>query len=181
MTASLDNFVRPAFASSASAVALTPLALAQRLARIPGLRDQLPLPDGDRRWLKLPTDAGWDAWLIGWPPGTRTGWHDHQGSAGAFVPLLGELTEWSVPAADRVSRTLGDAAVHASYDEVRIRRFRAGAGRGFADHHIHEMANLTDQPAYSLHAYTPELTAMASYEWIHGRLTSVGLETSDSW
>jgi hypothetical protein len=161
--------------------ALTPLRLAQRLARTPGLLERLPLAGPDRRWLKLPTASGWDAWLIGWPPGARTGWHDHQGSAGAFVLLDGSLSEWSVPTSDRVSRAQGATAVSASESDVRLRRFAAGAGRQFADHHLHEMANETDRPAYSLHAYAPELTAMASYDWRDGRLRWTGLETSDSW
>src|SRR3954454_4523947 len=129
MTASLDAFVRPAFSTSADSGSLTPLRLARRLAAVPGLLEQLPLTGLDRRWLKLPTDAGWDAWLIGWPPGARTGWHDHQGSAGAFVLVQGRLTEWSVPSADRTSRSRGAAAVSASADDVRVRRFAAGAGR----------------------------------------------------
>ena len=181
MTASLDAFVRPAFSTSDDSAALTPLRLARRLAAIPGLLEQLPLVGSERRWLKLPTDAGWDAWLIGWPPGARTGWHDHQGSAGAFALLSGELSEWSVPTADVVSREQGATAVDVGQGAVRLRRFTDGDGRGFADHHIHDMANETDAVAYSLHAYAPELAAMASYDWIDGRLTWTGLETSDSW
>ena len=181
MTASLDSFVRPAFAAAVTTAATTPLALARHLARIPGLTHHLPLPGGERRWLKLPTDAGWDAWLIGWPPGSRTGWHDHRGSAGAFVLLAGELTEWSVPATDRVSRVPGAEAVRASLNDMRVHAFGADAGRGFADHHIHDMANLADRPAYSVHAYAPELRGMASYEWTDGRLSRTGEKSSEAW
>ena len=181
MTASLDRFVRPAFAGASSTDATTPLGLARHLARIPGLTDHLPLLGGERRWLKLPTDAGWDAWLIGWPRGSRTGWHDHRGSAGAFVLLAGGLTEWSVPATDRVSRVSGGEAVSASYNDIRVRAFGADEGRAFADHHVHDMANRTDQPAYSLHAYAPELQGMASYDWTDGRLTRTGEKSSEAW
>ena len=180
MTPSLNSFVRPAFATAVHQ-GTNPLALARHLARIPGLHEHLPLPDGERRWLKLPTDAGCDAWLIGWPPASRTGWHDHRGAAGAFVLLKGGLSEWSVPGAGGVSRVPGGEVVDVSYDEVRVRAFGADEGRAFADHHIHDMANVTDQPAYSLHAYAPELGAMASYDWIGGRLTWTGSATSEAW
>ncbi|MDQ1702600.1 MAG: hypothetical protein QOF57_1852 [Frankiaceae bacterium] len=160
---------------------VTPLRLAQQLARTPDLVSLLPLPGSERRWLKLATDAGWDAWLIGWPPGARTGWHDHQGSAGAFVLIDGTLSEWSVPLSDAVSRSGDTGAVNADERDVRHRSFTRGDGRQFADHHIHEMGNETNSVAYSVHAYAPELSAMAAYSWVSGRLTWSRLETSADW
>ena len=32
-------------------------------------------------------------WLITWPSGASTGWHDHGTASGAFITLRGELVE----------------------------------------------------------------------------------------
>ncbi len=176
-----SDFTTPNRATTGRPPALTPLRLARHLAETPGLLSALPVAGPGRVWLKLPTAAGWDAWLIGWPPGARTGWHDHQGSAGAFVVVAGNLVEASVAPADARSRTGGPAAVHAERGDLRRRSFGVGAARQFPDHHIHDMSNDSSRAAYSVHAYSPALTAMASYDWVDGRLTTTGLETNDDW
>ena len=40
----------------------------------------LPLDPEGRTWVRLDGPGGSEAWLIGWPPGTGTGWHDHADS-----------------------------------------------------------------------------------------------------
>ena len=56
----------------------------------------LPLDPEGRTWTRLDGPGGAEAWLIGWPPGAETGWHDHGGSYGVFVTAAGELTEHSL-------------------------------------------------------------------------------------
>src|SRR5436305_2866319 len=69
------------------------LARATELAAQPGLAARLATEPDQRTWLPLDAGAGTRAWLIAWPPGTGTGWHDHGGASGAMVALAGELTE----------------------------------------------------------------------------------------
>ena len=67
-----------------------------RVAADSALIARLPLPEQGRTWMRLEGPDGSEAWLIGWPPGAETGWHDHGGSRGAFATAAGELAEESV-------------------------------------------------------------------------------------
>ena len=57
-----------------------------------------PSTNEGRTWIRLDGPGGSEAWLIGWPPGTGTGWHDHGGSHGAFATAAGVLREDSLAA-----------------------------------------------------------------------------------
>ena len=56
--------------------------IARAFARDPHLTDELPVDDQERTWLRLDTAPGVAAWVIRWPAGTSTGWHDHIGENG---------------------------------------------------------------------------------------------------
>ena len=69
--------------------AAVPLAELRRTARSYALNPNLSalLPEsGGRTWARLAGDARLDVWLISWPEGTETGWHDHGEASGAFTP-----------------------------------------------------------------------------------------------
>lgn len=163
---------------SAAAVPPGLLAVATRLAAAPGLAGRLPTPDGQRAWLPLDAGPGAEGWLIAWPPGTGTGWHDHGGAAGAIVTVAGELTERSVeaPADHDYGRALPlpDAT-------GRVRLLSAGRGRGFSGRHIHEVTNEGAQTAYSVHVYSPSLPLMRHYAASGHTLVLVGVETREDW
>ncbi len=98
----------------------------------------LPLDPEGRTWVRLEGPGGSEAWLIGWPPGTGTGWHDHADSVGAFLTAAGELKENSLAA--RLP-TDGWKTLELTEDVDRERRLPAGQGRGFGRHHVHEVLN----------------------------------------
>ncbi|MCF2434515.1 cysteine dioxygenase [Streptomyces thinghirensis] len=107
--------------------------------------------------------SGWpdrpaaEAWLIGWPPGTGTGWHDHAESVGAFVTTAGELTENALAAH---LPTDGWKTLELTDGVDRKRRLPTGKGRAFGRHHVHEVLNESpDRHAVSVHAYYPPLPA----------------------
>jgi quercetin dioxygenase-like cupin family protein len=122
------------------------LRTARLFASDPALPTLLDLAAGDRQWVELDSSAALQVWLIGWPAGADTGWHDHGDAAGAFVTVQGTLQEqtWSG-------------------GRLQVRRLTAGAGRAFGGHHVHHVANADTQAALSVHVYAPRLTRMARY------------------
>ena len=105
--------------------------------------------DEQRRWYQLlRTDGYVDVWLISWARQQGAELHDHGGSLGALTVVRGVLTEhrW-VPA----RATLG------------TRSLRAGGSVGFPLGHVHDVTNTEAEPAVSVHAYSPPLTAMSYY------------------
>jgi hypothetical protein len=157
-------------------------ALAARLAAAlpagPELARRLPA-EGDRRaWLRLRTDPGTAAWLIAWPSGTGTAWHDHGGAAGAMLALAGTLTERSIeaPAGHPAGQPLplpGGIG--------RVRALVPGRGRAFTGRHIHEVTNEAAAMAYSVHVYAPDLALMRHYVPVGETLVPIGLETGRDW
>jgi predicted metal-dependent enzyme (double-stranded beta helix superfamily) len=129
--------------------------LVQRLAADVDLWQPLvQYGSGEERWYhQLDVDPRYDVWLISWLPGQGTGIHDHGEAQGAFTVVRGALTETTV------HRRRSSEHV----DLVR-RRFTEGKRRAFGYDHIHDVANLGLEPAVSIHAYAPELTAMTKYE-----------------
>jgi predicted metal-dependent enzyme (double-stranded beta helix superfamily) len=98
-------------------------------------------------------------WLLSWLPGQGTALHDHGGSAGAFAVVSGALTELAV--AETGAGGLRD-------DEALL---TAGRVRPFGPHHVHQVTNLGDRPAVSVHVYAPRLTVMNTY-----RIAACGLQ-----
>jgi Cysteine dioxygenase type I len=167
----------PASISTTSAMLRWAAAFAAA-ADLPGL-----LPVGtERTWVPLSNPAGWDAWLIAWPAGSDTGWHDHQGAAGVFYVARGVLTEFSLAGGRSAATASPDgqpartAAPIATWSDVRTRRVEAGRGRGLATNHVHHVVNEYDLPAYSVHAYSPRLYGMTRYAWRDDVLVLAGLE-----
>lgn len=154
------------------------LARAKRLASEPGLADRLAARPRRRTWLPLDAGAGTRAWLIAWPPGTGTGWHDHGGARGAMVAIAGELTERSIEAP--ADHTYGQ---HLELPDGvgSLRSLRAGDGRAFGGRHIHEVVNEGALTAYSVHVYTPNLDLMRHYAVDGESLVLVGVETDRDW
>ena len=108
--------------------------------------------DAENRWhQRLYRDRHLDIWLISWLPTQGTQLHDHGGSSGAFTVLSGRL----------------DEAVYRrdpSRDSLTEYRRPAGSAVGFGPRYVHDVRNLSDQPAVSVHAYSPPLTSMNFYD-----------------
>jgi len=169
---------RPEAPTASTATTSAMLRWAAAFAASADLSELLPIT-AERSWIAVPNPAGWDAWLIAWPAGADTGWHDHQGAAGVFYVARGVLTEFSLVggrSAVTASPSRGLAAPIASWADVRTRRVDAGSGRGLATNHVHHVVNEYDRPAYSVHAYSPRLYGMTRYTWRDDVLVLAGLE-----
>ncbi|WP_435864465.1 cysteine dioxygenase [Streptomyces sparsogenes] len=155
------------------------LEFVRRTAADTALVDSLPLDPVGRTWLRLEGPGGSEAWLIGWPPGTGTGWHDHGGSHGAFVTAAGELREQSLAA--RLP-TEGWKTLELADDVDRERRVAAGQGRAFGAHHVHEVLNTSmDRHAVSVHAYYPPLPLIRRYSRTGAVLRLEQVELPAEW
>jgi quercetin dioxygenase-like cupin family protein len=118
----------------------------------------------DREWTLLISTDDLQVWLIAWPPGASPGWHDHGTASGAFTTLRGQLVEHSW---DEGTQTLD---------------LGPGDARAFSSGHVHDVRNESDQPALSLHAYSPRLTTMTRYVLENGRLVIIGTEQEgETW
>lgn len=167
---------------SAVGAAPTPgqlLAFVRQAAADPSVVARLPLDPEGRTWLRLAGPDGSEAWLIGWPPGAETGWHDHGGSHGAFATAAGELHEESIavplPAA-------GWRSLELSEDVDRTRKLPVGKGRAFGSHHVHQVVNTSDEHhAISVHVYYPPLPLMRRYSRHDRTLRLELVELPESW
>ena|SRR5581483_3078771 len=79
-----------------------------------------------------------EIWLLSWLPGQSTDLHDHDGAAGAFTVVNGELTE-------RVVKD-GSVVVHT---------VSAGQSRVFGARYAHQVRNDGIDPAVTIHVYRP--------------------------
>jgi quercetin dioxygenase-like cupin family protein len=130
------------------------LRTARLFASDPELSNLVDHQSGERRWVELDSSPYLQIWLLCWPAGTGTGWHDHGESAGAFLTVSGTLREQTSHGHRRIDRTL-----------------IAGQGRSFGPNHIHHVSNVGLDTAFSVHLYTPRRTAMRRSD-----LTPTGLQ-----
>jgi predicted metal-dependent enzyme (double-stranded beta helix superfamily) len=129
-------------------------AIATRLAGQRSLWEPLIAFDPvSRYYARLAAEPTFEAWLLTWVPGQGTDWHDHGGSAGAFVTLQGTLTE--------VHATVSPFAGPRIVPDAR--ELSAGTLRTFGTKHIHRVTNHALEPAVSLHVYSPALVEMNGY------------------
>ncbi|MDV9189170.1 cysteine dioxygenase [Streptomyces sp. SR27] len=143
------------------------------------LVDSLPLDPEGRTWVRLEGPGGSEAWLIGWPPGTGTGWHDHAESRGAFATARGTLTEHAL--AVRLPAS-GWKTLELAEDLDRSRRLTEGAGRAFGRHHVHEVLNESpDTHAVSVHAYYPPLPLIRRFSRTGAVLRLEQVERPEDW
>ncbi|KQX92607.1 MULTISPECIES: cysteine dioxygenase [Streptomyces] len=177
-TPSLPTPVSAAEAASGPTAAEL-LDFVRRTADDAALVAALPLDPEGRTWLRLEGPGGSEAWLIGWPPGTGTGWHDHAESIGAFTIASGALREHSLAA-----RLPADGWKTLELNEGidRTRELTTGRGRAFGRHHVHEVLNASGQEhAVSVHAYYPPLPLIRRYSRVGAVLRLEQTERPEDW
>ncbi|MEU4923103.1 cysteine dioxygenase [Streptomyces parvus] len=155
------------------------LEFVRRTARNEELIASLPLDPEGRTWIRLDGPGGSEAWLIGWPPGTGTGWHDHADSIGAFTTAAGALKEHSL--AVRLP-TDGWKTLELTDGVDRSRELATGQGRAFGQNHVHEVLNESeDAHAISVHAYYPPLPRIRRFSRTGAVLRLEQTESPEDW
>ena len=105
-----------------------------------------------REYVELRRDDDVAVWLICWMDEHDTGFHDHDLSSGAVAVADGAVAE------DRLA--LGGPPV--------TRVAEAGESFHFTAADIHRVRHVGDQPAVTIHAYSPPLWRMGAYEILDG-------------
>lgn len=122
--------------------------------------------DAGRRWYqRLDLAEDHEVWLLSWLPGQSTGFHDHGRAVGAFAVAQGRIQERTVAAGGRPP--VGHLTV------------AAGGVRPFGSHHVHDVVNAFAEPAITVHAYSPPLTAMRRFELTDSGLVHTGTECAE--
>ena len=106
-----------------------------------------------------------DVWVISWPEGTETGWHDHGDASGAFAVASGVVIEqtWALGAVQHRTLTEGDT-------------------RAFGRDHVHNVVGVGPGRALSVHAYAPALVTMGRFELgSDGPVQLTGSQDASSW
>lgn len=169
----------PHFGAGLGPTAAELLEFVRRTAADTDLVAALPLDPEGRTWIRLDGPGGSEAWLIGWPPGTGTGWHDHADSLGAFSTAAGTLKEQSL--AVRLP-TDGWKTLELAEGVDRSRQLSTGQGRAFGRHHVHEVLNESDtEHAVSVHAYYPPLPQIRRYSRTGAVLRLEHVEHPEDW
>ena len=130
--------------------------------------------------MRLEGPGGSEAWLIGWPPGTGTGWHDHADSVGAFVTAAGELKEHSLAARLPTDgwKTL-ELAEGVDRDTAAGRRARAGPSAATTCTRC--STSPPSEHAVSVHAYYPPLPLIRRYSRTGAVLRLEQVERPEDW
>src|ERR1700716_4251071 len=165
----------------------TPVLSPARLGHIAGAVAAQPEAWGDvlrfearRRWyrrLELADDH--EVWLLTWLPGQSTGFHDHGDAAGAFAVARGRVSERTVTALAAAQEQMSERTVSAAGHRVQHRTVRAGGIRSFGSQHVHDVINIFGEPAVSIHAYSPPLTAMQRYDLTGSGLARTATESAE--
>jgi quercetin dioxygenase-like cupin family protein len=101
----------------------------------------------ERTYQLLHRDADVEVYLVCWMPGHDTGFHDHDHSAAAITVVDGAIVEERLAITGAVKRTLSNG------DTVTIAREA-----------IHRVRHVGEAPATTLHAYSPPLQRVGTYE-----------------
>lgn len=106
----------------------------------------------ERQYQQLYRDPNVDVWLICWMHRQDTGYHDHDRSSGAVYVCEGMLWE------DYFHRD------EDGWIREKTRRHAVGGSFDFDAAYIHGVRNEGNEPATSIHVYSPALWRMGHYE-----------------
>ena len=101
----------------------------------------------ERTYVLLHRDEEVELYVVCWMPGHDTGFHDHDESAAAISVLDGAISEERLALGGTVERILG-----------------AGETVTITREAIHRVRHAGEAPAVTLHAYSPPLERVGTYE-----------------
>lgn len=120
------------------------------------------------RRVRLFRDEHWEGLLLCWLPGHATSVHDHGGSIGMSFVLSGTLTEerWRVAERGQPLAPLGAGEQSRGDHAVELLDT------------IHRVSNASQEPAVSLHVYSPPLRVLGAHDPALGKRWEVPVADS---
>ena len=111
--------------------------------------------EGERVFQLLHRDDALEVWLICWMPGHDTGFHDHDDAKAAITVAQGRVRELRL--------AIGSEPIDRAFSEGDMLVVEPSV--------IHRVVHAGDEPAVTIHAYSPPLERMGAYETgPHGEL-----------
>ena len=101
----------------------------------------------ERTFALLHRDDELEVYLVCWMPGHDTGFHDHDDSAAEVAVVRGSVREERLALGASVEATIA-----------------AGESRAVPRSAIHRIRHAGQEPAITLHAYSPPLSSVGTYE-----------------
>lgn len=130
--------------------------MARLFAHQAGVTSTIERTGDERQRHQLAKTPHLEVWVMTWPPGASTGWHDHGAADGAMVIVEGDL----------IDRQWRGGSEH-------WRELTAGDEHAVAAGTPHELTNVGDDYAVTIHAYSPGLTEMTPYVREGDRLVAI--------
>lgn len=130
--------------------------MARLFANETGVARTIERSGDERKRHQLTKTPHLEVWVMTWPPGATTDWHDHGKASGAMVVVEGELIDrqWRGGSEHWVELNAGDEG-------------SVAAGTP------HNLTNVGDDYAVTIHAYAPGLAEMTPYVWEDGRPVAI--------
>jgi mannose-6-phosphate isomerase-like protein (cupin superfamily) len=114
----------------------------------PAWRSLIRHDEAERVYELVHRDDDVELYLVCWMPGHDTGFHDHDHSAAAITVLEGAITEERLSLTGTVERQVA-----------------SGETLTIAKEAIHRVRHAGQTPAVTLHAYSPPLSRVGTYEF----------------
>ncbi|MGN6412685.1 cysteine dioxygenase [Flexivirga sp.] len=130
--------------------------MAKLFAHEAGVTSTIERTGAERQRHQLTKTPHLEVWVMTWPPGASTGWHDHGVAAGAMVVVEGEL----------IDRQWKGGTEHWS-------ELSEGDEKSIGPRTAHNLTNVGDGYAVTIHAYSPGLTEMTPYAWENGQPVAI--------
>ena len=124
--------------------------VALAVAKRPELFEDLIATNGKSSWwLLLHRAANFEVKVLTWDCDVASDWHDHGGSSGAIAVTQGALYER-----------------HRAADHVNViaRCYGTGQYTSFGPDYVHDVVLQSDEPAVSIHVYSPPLSGLTFYD-----------------
>ncbi len=123
-------------------------ALVADLAERPELwRDDVRHDPGERQYARVLATENVEVWVVAWMDGHDTGFHDHDDAAAAIAVLDGAVIDERLSLGTTIATRHGAGAIFTVEPAAIHRVQHSGAG-----------------PALTLHAYSPPLERVGTYE-----------------
>ncbi len=115
--------------------------------QLPAWRDAVRHDPAERQYARVLATDEVEVWIVAWMDGHDTGFHDHDDSAAAIAVVEGAVVDERLALGTPIATRHGAGAI-----------FTVAAA---AIHRVHHSGNV---PALTLHAYSPPLARVGTYE-----------------